>query len=353
MRKRGCSSVRQGLIATVSVLLLGTAPPRGVQAQAPAKFQRDTTPPEQVIPRGPHAAEVLRLRAQMEAIRPRLHTLSVRAAQREDSLRQAYTAERAKYRALRDTVAIGPFRLSGTEKELRRLIPYFTKAWNDLRPAFKGAEDQLDSVLFVTAYSTYSDSFPKTYGLLYDAKLTDDRHAKWMAESALGRVLTFRLPHSIRDWLVSGGIGGAGDLQAIQRTIAFSGRHNTILQDEAPSVEHCSEGIMADCRNLLALAGARNPYAQLPLRSSFITYVVRNAKPGAVAASTNDTSPTVEAIEHLGGAPLDQLIRGWLDYVDQQRARGFTDAASMSLSTMFWLVVCAALAMRSTRWRLG
>ncbi len=65
-----------------------------------------------------------------------------------------------------------------------------------------------------------------------------------------------------------------------------------------------------------------------------------------------DASPA-EALLHASGASRDDLAEAWLDYVIENKPTTRAGAGTSTLFALFWIAAFGALAMRSTRCRLG
>jgi hypothetical protein len=60
-----------------------------------------------------------------------------------------------------------------------------------------------------------------------------------------------------------------------------------------------------------------------------------------------------EALLAASGASRDELAGAWLDYVLENKPATRAGAGTSTLLALFWIAAFGALAMRSTRWRLG
>ena len=301
--------------------------------------------------RRPHARELLQLRARIDSLTVPLEAYARRDSLVQDSIARAYMK---KHYVRPDTVEVGPFTIAGSPADVRRSTSAFRSAWDRMSPMFRGMEDDIQGVMFrlVEPGTTAMDSAKQYVIPLYHYIGDPGTHA--LAEIALGRVVTARLPASVREWLIGGGVGTATNTHAVRRSIAFAGRtSHTSEAEQGRSTNRCARGVLEDCRALLSLSDQPVQYADAIIRASFLTHVVLHAPPGSVARSTTDSSDVIHALEHLGGAPLDTLVSRWLDDVTNGGPGGFADTARYGLATIFWVGVFGALAMRSTRWRLG
>jgi hypothetical protein len=334
MRERSFSLV---LVSVVAVL------PAGVSAQSSQSAQGA---------RSGHEAEMSALRAHIDSLMPRVRALNVRDSVRGDSVEQV-EAKKGKPDPL-DSLQLGPFKILGSHSVISRSAKDATAAWEGLAPLFAGAEEDAQRAKIIPEIAgvsrnvavriTPSDAI---------ASLLPDHQDLWQYayERAMGLVLTRRLPASVRGWLMGEGIATAQNLDWVYRAIALP--IPLAEKDRKVITGTCFDGDIRDCRSLLGIEAPFHPTSDPMLRASFITYIAKHAPAGGVAKSTADSSVLIPALEHIGGAPVDQLIGDWRGYVLSERPRGFADFGRAQASVLFWIVVCAALATRSTRWRLG
>lgn len=90
------------------------------------------------------------------------------------------------------------------------------------------------------------------------------------------------------------------------------------------------------------------------VRGSVVGYALRLGGNGAwVRLVEARDRPVDEALAHTAGVSVDQLVGEWRAWVVAGRPAVHGSLASRSVFAMMWIVLFAALAMRSTRWRLG
>lgn len=123
----------------------------------------------------------------------------------------------------------------------------------------------------------------------------------------------------------------------------------------APAWGLCVEqGDFDTCDRLLVQTWT--DHAPLPgsVRESLLAFAIEQGGDGAWDRLTEDPSmPAGPALEYASAMPLDALVAGWRELVVSSRPRTFGDLLPRSGLTLMWIVFFAALAMRSTRWRLG
>lgn len=114
------------------------------------------------------------------------------------------------------------------------------------------------------------------------------------------------------------------------------------------------EGHIEACDELLAQVGRDwTPFGP-ETRTSLVAFALRVGGDGAWSRLMQDPEMTpVEAMEHASGAGIDELLAGWHAALLAARPDAFEDLAPRSGLTLLWTLFFAALALRSTRWRLG
>ena len=72
-------------------------------------------------------------------------------------------------------------------------------------------------------------------------------------------------------------------------------------------------------------------------------------------STDGDTSATTleQQLARVAGVPSDELLRSWHDAVMDARPAHTAGFGASWLVTLAWAALVAAIAMRSTRWRLG
>jgi hypothetical protein len=91
-----------------------------------------------------------------------------------------------------------------------------------------------------------------------------------------------------------------------------------------------------------------------PPRSAMLWIAVRMGGDGAWDRLRADPDATpAQALLHASGASRDELAEAWLDYVLENKPTTRAGAGTSTLFALFWIAAFGALAMRSTRWRLG
>jgi hypothetical protein len=215
---------------------------------------------------------------------------------------------------------------------------------------------------------------------------------KW-ADQAVGAFVSSGLPPSVRDWLNGEALSGTQDLGDVYRELAVS--PSSAARDcYRGTVTRCADALgindpgrdwsrwysPAELRGLVrrsalyygtpardtclrssdpqpcvvlykSIGGVPAPLSQAA-RATFLQAALRAH--GARFGDMMQNSATVgDAVHALTGDQLDTTLTQWRAAVEAARPMPFAADIGTPVSTLFWVAVLAALAMRSTRWRLG
>ncbi|MDH3272442.1 MAG: hypothetical protein OEN56_13980 [Gemmatimonadota bacterium] len=121
-----------------------------------------------------------------------------------------------------------------------------------------------------------------------------------------------------------------------------------------PQRRACIDGSVDACDGLLArFTGDWTPLDRT-VRASLLSHALEQGGEDAWTrlAEDPDMTPT-EAIEHAARLPIDEVVAGWRDRLIEHRPQSFASLLPRSGLGLVWSLFFAALAMRSTRWRLG
>jgi hypothetical protein len=89
-------------------------------------------------------------------------------------------------------------------------------------------------------------------------------------------------------------------------------------------------------------------------RASFLGQALRTGGAGAfLRLRAADGEPLLDRLVAAAGVPQDSLLAAWRSAVLAARPSARAGLIRSPLSVLFWLVLLGALAVRSTRWRLG
>lgn len=91
-----------------------------------------------------------------------------------------------------------------------------------------------------------------------------------------------------------------------------------------------------------------------PIRTSLLAFALEQGGKGAWArVFENPTFSPTEALENASGLTIDELVTGWRARVLASQPPTYGSIFSSGALAVLWFSFFAALAMRSTRWRLG
>lgn len=90
------------------------------------------------------------------------------------------------------------------------------------------------------------------------------------------------------------------------------------------------------------------------LRAHVLWYAARvGSEPAWQNALSSREAPMHEALASISGRPIEQLVADWRAYVVAQRPDVHADLGGRSTRVLLWSLIFAALAMRSSRWRMA
>ena len=128
------------------------------------------------------------------------------------------------------------------------------------------------------------------------------------------------------------------------------------VNGDDPLVRRCVEADDASaCDQLLStLEWVSSVPTSSDIRGHFFWYAVRTGGEGAWArALERAEAPIPELLEHVSGLPLEELATLWRSRLIESRPDVHAGLGATQLTVLVWALIFAALAMRSTRWRLG
>lgn len=110
----------------------------------------------------------------------------------------------------------------------------------------------------------------------------------------------------------------------------------------------------AACDRLLVLEGSDWTPLDGTVRATLLAYALERGGEGAWERLLADPGMTpIDALEHASGVPISELLSGWRARLVANRPDTYEGLAQRSGTTLVWTLFFAALALRSTRWRLG
>lgn len=92
----------------------------------------------------------------------------------------------------------------------------------------------------------------------------------------------------------------------------------------------------------------------IDVRETLVAFALDRGGEGAWGRLVEQPEMTpAEALEYASGQPVDELLEGWRAELLAHRPETFEPLVPGSGRALLWTLLFAALAMRSTRWRLG
>jgi hypothetical protein len=134
------------------------------------------------------------------------------------------------------------------------------------------------------------------------------------------------------------------------------GLQRWVIREAQHVREACLRGEYSRCDELLTQYG--NPGSLIPLpwyaRMAMVWVALDTGGEGAWDRLVEDpTMEPVDALLHASGASLEELEAKWRTMVLEQQPKAHAGLAVSKWTALFWILILAALAMRSTRWRLA
>jgi hypothetical protein len=377
------SELRCGRGFAPGLLLMASAlswPGSGIEAQS----QTDTT--------------LEAVREELDSLVPLMRTLGERAKTAEYRERMKRLAE--EQRPV-DTFAVGPFRVVALPDQRDLAEETIRGAWDDLRPLVDGSEDLLESwTFFIHYYWSREGMFLSGDSLLRQVAMSRRYPRSYLLRAAIqtvGNTLMKGLPPEIEAW-------SGGQPRISPSRLPWVARE--LIATPSTAVRRCFRGDLDWCVEALGLNGTdggwekwytaeeRRDYIQgrtrpsgdrttaiwdgcvrarmddacevflrdkeplIPLspeaRASFLGQALRTGGAGAfLRLRAADGEPLLDRLVAAAGVPQDSLLAAWRSAVLAARPSARAGLIRSPLSVLFWLVLLGALAVRSTRWRLG
>ncbi|HEX6590120.1 MAG TPA: hypothetical protein VF039_14030 [Longimicrobiales bacterium] len=381
------SEQRWAVAGALALALIGAQPAQAQEPHVPGSHSR---------------IERLRLRADS------LERALTAAEALIEERRSSATADRA---VLLDTQRVGPLTVVSDRRESVQARETVRRALAELGGAPAGVERLLDSTYLVLAFGGNADAFDLAEGA--GARVVRLTVPQWMPRSTQVRrvarsiavALGAALPDDLRTWSGSAGVALAGDdvYREAYRTLSLStspaaraclagviercmdalsltepGASWQAWYDEAGLVRWavseagrvprrervstreaaaraCDEGrTFAACRSLIEQRGGPPPPLQPVARASLLAFALEEGGAAAWGVLAADKAGTIaDRLGAAAGMDAPALLEAWRARVVTERPTAFADLGRSSASILLWLIVLAALASRSTRWRLG
>lgn len=157
--------------------------------------------------------------------------------------------------------------------------------------------------------------------------------------------------------------GDPGDMEAQleawytadERRALIAERFNFFGRRPGALRQRCVDGgDQGACEEILANYGGDWAPLGGDVRQSLVSHALEVGPPGSWERLVEDPDMTaIEALEHASGQSIDVLLAGWHERLTANRPGSFAPLVPSSGRSLAWTLLFAALALRSTRWRLG
>lgn len=339
------------------------------------------------------SAAAAAMRARIDSLVPEWHAAG-KALHEHDSIARVETLRRQSEPL--DTLTAAPFTAVARHSEATRIFRVFRNALANQAELMDGLASAPPITLLVEGrghYAAFSQMqrAPRHHIVSLPAGLSKPQYERAMT-GAIDDALKDLLPDTLRKWLRDGSLKWGVNDEAILREVATT---------DAVMTTACSRRDIGACTNALGLAApldslrghspeqlrrmvARNrstagsrlshecvhdnsavscmavfaPHGGPPLplstnaRASLLFYALERGGRGSVARLLNAPNP-VSAITAAAHAPIQTVVAGWRDQLEDARMQPSRDLASGFGTTVLWAGVALAFALRSTRRRVG
>jgi hypothetical protein len=365
------------------LLLMASAlswPGSGIEAQS----QTDTT--------------LEAVREELDSLVPLMRTLGERAKTAEYRERMKRLAE--EQRPV-DTFAVGPFRVVALPDQRDLAEETIRATWDELRPLVDGSEDLLESwTFFIHYYWSREGMFLSGDTLLRQVAMSRRYPRSYLLRSAIqtvGNTVMMGLPPEIGAW-------SGGQPRISPSRLPWVARE--LIATPSTAVRRCFRGDLNWCVEALGLNGTAGGWERWYTAEERRHYIRGSTHPygdretaiweGCVQAGMDDAcdvfladrepviplspearasllglalwtggsgafqrlraangEPLLDRLVAAAEVPRDSLLAAWRSAVLAARPSAWAGLVRSPLSLFFWLVLLGALALRSTRWRLG
>jgi hypothetical protein len=327
-----------------------------------------------------------------------LELLYQQARQRAEESERRERESRLDRRPVIDTAFVGPMVILAQPSVVRRSTERFSEAWQHYEPLLGSSAARLRGVVFlvsgdrpsVTLQSMRTRANHWEVALLSTLRREAERE---IALRAVGAPIHKLMPTEVQRWLGEIPLGATQDPSRVYRELAMS---------TVASGQRCYRGELSACSALLALtddtlwvrhytpdqlrqllkttyhsprvyqcvqqrqdstcigifSSPRGNTALMPLspgaRATLLHQAIRMGGAGALDRLLSDSTASVSgALANVARSDIDSVVSAWHDTIMESRP---TASAGLGLSvivTLMWVLIFTALALRSTRWRLG
>ena len=167
--------------------------------------------------------------------------------------------------------------------------------------------------------------------------------------SGIAHVSLQTIAGMLDSWFVSW-MGGEARWDSVS-TNTWSQSRLLLVDMPDRSGQPCFTGNLASCGEILGLAGGPDPAAPALLRATLFRTAMTLGGEGAFERMMQSSGTPAQRIATIAAVPADSVVTVWRGRL--RGARNPSDAMNGSIAAMslFWIAVCGALSLRSTRWR--
>ena len=342
--------------------------------------------------------EIEAVREELDSLVPLMRRLSERATTAEYHERMRRLREE---QLPVDTFTVGPFRVVALPDQRDLAEETIRATWDELRPLVDGSEDLLAPwTFFIHYYWSRAGMVIAGDSLLRQVAMSRRYPRSYLLRSAIqtvGNTLMKGLPPEIEAW-------SGGQPRIAPSRLPWVARE--LIATPSTAVRRCFRGDLDWCVEALGLNGtaggwerwytpeerrhyirtATQPYGDretaiwdgcvqdrmddacevflrdreplIPLspeaRASFLGQALWTGGSGAFQRlRAAEGEPLLDRMVAAAEVPRDSLLAAWRSAVLAARPSARAGLIRSPLSALFWLVLLGALAVRSTRWRLG
>ncbi len=302
------------------------------------------------LPASAQDAQVSDASARIEELRQRADSLELVRDRAEQRLAALQDRQRPSVVIELDTVRVGPLVVVAEEGDGAYAQRVVENALAEMELIGDVAAMSLDSSVLL---------FERGRGNAFEQLADRRRHIRvhvprWLPSRvhtrtttrALGAALAESLPADLRAWSGNLAIALSGDL-------VYTEAFRVLALSEAHAAKACLAGESGRCADALSLTESGDSVRPIA-RASLLRYVLEQRGVDAWRVLESDTAaPLVDRMARASGQDATAMTDGWRARVIASRPTGSAGLGGTGIATLLWVLIAAAFAARSTRWRLG
>lgn len=134
-------------------------------------------------------------------------------------------------------------------------------------------------------------------------------------------------------------------------TGAWASSRMNLISMETDAARRCFQRDLAACRSVLGLTFESEDDWHAGLRGALTRVALQMGGPRAYERLLTAGGSPPEQLAFTANAPLDSVISQWHARVRYARLPSQDMSSEIATMSLFWILVCGALSLRSTRWR--